>query len=146
MSSLEAAARQWRCQQALTALFHFLDRKEYESVVALFLEDGVWQRPGTVLAGHAEIMADLRKRSATRLSRHVLTNFLVLEDEAGDVDATATLTTYAFENGSAVQMPQVIDAPMGVYSARARFAGTPAGIRVGRLELAVEFTFRKPGA
>ncbi|HSH91143.1 MAG TPA: nuclear transport factor 2 family protein [Ramlibacter sp.] len=134
--------RQWRCQQALTALFRYLDDKRYENVVDLFVEDGAWQRPGLVLAGRAEIMADLRKRSATRLSRHVLGNFLVIE-EGDELEALATLTTYAFDNANAVELPQVIDAPMGIYSARAQFTETPAGIRLRRLELGVEFTFSK---
>ncbi|HSH88866.1 MAG TPA: nuclear transport factor 2 family protein [Ramlibacter sp.] len=136
--------RQWRCQQTLTALFRHLDDKRYENVVDMFVEDGVWQRPGVVLAGRAEIMADMRKRSATRLSRHVLANFLVIE-EGDELEALATLTTYAFDTASAAEMPQVIDGPMGIYSARAQFTETPAGTRLRRLELGVEFTFGKRG-
>ena len=141
MGGLESTHRQWRCQQLLVAFFHFLDTRQYGEVARLFLEEGTWQRGETRLHGRGEIAADLRKRSTTRVSRHVLSNFLVLQEGEEEVEVIATLTTYAFDNGTMVRLPQAIPAPMGIYSARAWLARTPAGIGLRRLELAAEFTF-----
>ena len=140
MQSSGTAQRQWDCHQLLVRLFHLLDAKRYEELVGLFQEDGVWVRPGPVMHGRAEISEAMRQRPAHRVTRHLVSNFLVLEDGDQHVDAVAHLTTYAFA-GEAV--PVVANGPIGIFMARVQFLCSAGELWVRRLELAPDITLRR---
>ena len=99
--------KDWRCQQLLVEFFHRLDTKEFGLLVDLFDEEGSWRRPTVLLRGRAEIASAMAKRSATAVTRHLVSNFLVIDDRGEEVDAVASLTTYSIDSGEHREMPCV---------------------------------------
>jgi hypothetical protein len=141
-----AAETQWDCQQLLLKFFHLLDAQRYGELVPLFDEDGVWSRPGAVMRGHSQIAAALQQRPAHRLTRHLVSNFLVLQDRLDRVEAVSHLTTYAFERATveSAPTPPEVQGPTGIFTAKASFRLTSDGvIRISTLDLAPELSFRK---
>jgi len=136
--------KDWRCQQLLVELFHRLDGKEFDLLVDLFDEEGSWRRPTALLRGRAEIASAMAKRSATAVTRHLVSNFLVIEDRGEEVDAVASLTTYSIDSGEHRELPIAVEAPLGVFRASATFRCAGAKTSILRLDLRPELTIGKP--
>lgn len=71
------------CESLIYAFCHFIDRGEPLGVVGLFTDDGVFDRKGEALRGHAALTEALGKRSPHVVTRHVCTN-IVLRVESPD--------------------------------------------------------------
>jgi hypothetical protein len=132
------AERQWACRQQLVHFFDRLDARRYEEIPPLFDGQGVWARPGAVLQGRDAILAALLQRPANRRTRHIVANFLVDADRAGEVDARCMLATFAVDDEAA--SPRLVDALAGLYLARATLSCAGGETRFLRLELSPEMT------
>jgi 3-phenylpropionate/cinnamic acid dioxygenase small subunit len=138
-----AAARGWACQQHLLRFFQMLDANDYDAVVGLFEADATWQRPGASIQGHEAIRAALQERPANRVTRHVVTNMLVTQDDGPTVRVNCLLTTYAIDEPQSGVSPRLVDTLAGIFSADGslRFdAGEP---RISHLALAPHWTFER---
>jgi hypothetical protein len=62
----------------------FSDRREYDSLAALFAEHGIMTRPsGDRLAGREAIVQSYQSKPATRITRHICSNIRITV-ESGD--------------------------------------------------------------
>lgn len=77
------------CQRLAIASYSLMDQGRYEETVALFSEDAVWVRGGRPVKGREEILAALRQRPETMVSRHLVTNVLVERTGTDAASATA---------------------------------------------------------
>jgi hypothetical protein len=65
------------CQALIHAFCHFIDHGQPLRVVELFTPDGVFDRRGQALTGHAELGAALARRAPTVVTRHVCSNIML---------------------------------------------------------------------
>lgn len=65
------------CARLCVDFAWFVDNGEYEELVALFAEQGTFERRGDVWRGRASILAGMRARPAATVSRHVCTNIRI---------------------------------------------------------------------
>lgn len=80
------------CEALILAFCHFIDHGEALRVVGLFTDDGVFDRKGAALRGHAALAEAMGKRPPGVVTRHVCSN-IVLRAESPDriVGTTAFL-------------------------------------------------------
>lgn len=62
------------CEALIHAFCFFIDQGEAARTVELFTEDGVFDRRGEALRGHAALAAAMARRSPTVTTRHVCSN------------------------------------------------------------------------
>jgi hypothetical protein len=94
-----------------------------------------------VLKGRAAMAAALEARSTTYIIRHVMTNFLITQVSGDVAEAVSYITAYANDNGRRPEKPVMIQAPMSILVASAKFRYSPAGVRLIELDLKPEFVF-----
>jgi hypothetical protein len=140
MSDAAAVARQWASQQLLLKFFLLLDEKRYEEVAVLFDVDGIWERPSSTCSGQDEILAALRARPAQRSTHHVVSNFLIQDDDGRTVKASCLLTTYAADVSPPGSAPALVDSLAGLYRAHATLSTDGGEPRLIRLKLASAWT------
>ncbi|WP_025140882.1 nuclear transport factor 2 family protein [Achromobacter sp. DH1f] len=107
-----AATELLECLQVVYRFFDALDIHAHDCALAQFAKEGVWERQGRALAGHAEIGAALAARSPQRRTFHAVCNPVVSLD--GENQATVRFFLMAYE----AQLDQEASAPL-----------TPVGIR-----------------
>lgn len=95
---------EWQLSALSTKFAHHLDNAEFESLISLFTPDGVFDRGGAALRGHAEIREAMAERPPLT-TRHLLTNHYFTE--VGPDSARAIHTSVVFhgpvpENGEPV--------------------------------------------
>jgi hypothetical protein len=134
---------EWQCQQIVARLFHDLDERNYDGLVNLFEENGVWLRQGKELKGREEIMAALCMRSPTYISRHVVSNFLFTSSRGEQPSAVAYMTAYGNDSGQLPIKPVEIRTPLGIFVVKCDFIQDGEKYRFARLELHPEFTFSR---
>lgn len=88
------------CSRLIADFAHFVDSKQYENLVALFAEDGSFERHGEVLEGRAAILKAMRARPEDVVTRHVCTNIRI--DQMASNSAMGTCTLLLF-HGTATQ-------------------------------------------
>ena len=76
------------CVRLCNDFAYFADNREYEKLVALFAEDGTFDRRGEVLRGRAAIMKAMLARPADLITRHACTNIRI--DLQADGTASGT--------------------------------------------------------
>jgi hypothetical protein len=77
-----------QCTRLSYAFAYHIDHGEFEEMIALFTEDGVFDRAGLVHRGHDELREGMRERPPIT-TRHVMTNFYF--DTVGPDVATGTV-------------------------------------------------------
>jgi hypothetical protein len=82
------------CLDTVHAFFDALDTHDNAKAQAVFLPDGVWERGGASLAGHARIAEALAQRSADRRTFHVVCNPIVKEQGADAASVHFYLMAY----------------------------------------------------
>lgn len=73
-----------QCEQLVIAAADFADRQEFVAMAELFTEDAKLSRPtsDTPLVGRQAILESYQSRPASRLTRHICTNFkITIEDQ-----------------------------------------------------------------
>ncbi len=80
------------CEALIHAFCHFIDHGQALRVVDLFTDDGVFDRTGAALCGHAALAEAMARRPSGMVTRHVCSN-IVLRAESPDriVGTTAFL-------------------------------------------------------
>lgn len=96
---------EWQLVSLSTRFAHFLDTGDFESMIALFVDDGVFDRGGVALRGHAEIRTAMTERPALT-TRHLSTNHYFAEVDDDTVRAIVSVLVLhgpVPENGEPVQ-------------------------------------------
>jgi hypothetical protein len=84
------------CEKLVIDFAYFSDRQEYESLAALFADDGVMQRPnGDRLVGREAILTAYRARPVNRMTRHVCTNIRIAVESADRVRGFTYAVVYS---------------------------------------------------
>jgi hypothetical protein len=112
--------------------FRALDVRDYDTVVRLVAEDGVWHRQGKALT-RATIPEAMAERSATMVIRHVVSNLIVDGDET--VEASFLLTVYRSDSGETPSGPLPLEGPAQISDCTATLVQTTEGWRFSRLSV-----------
>ncbi|MEO0410818.1 MAG: nuclear transport factor 2 family protein [Pseudomonadota bacterium] len=100
------------CQHLIASLAYLIDHRRYDDVVALFTQDGVFERPGLKAAGRAQILDFLENRPSDVDTRHVCALPFFLEVSERKVVATTYVTIF---HGPAIEgSPTTIKGTAGV--------------------------------
>ena len=116
------------CVDLSNAFAFFLDRRDYEALADLFVEDGVWTRYGIDLRGRRNIVAELDKRPANQFTRHVTVGHHFTEVTDERAAAMSTNVSFFSFHGGEPPFP-VVAGDMIVLDFEDVFAKTSAGWR-----------------
>ena len=130
-----------QCMQLMHQLFYFLDQSNYRDLASLFAPNGIWHRQGERLAGPAQIVQALLKRSATQRIRHLISNQFIESQSPDQVQMVAYLTAYRFDDGTLHAGPVEISRPFLLSLLRASLRQVDGAWRVSEMTLAREFEF-----
>jgi len=130
---MDARARmviEWQCRNLCYEFAHCIDSRRYVELTALFTQNGVFNRVGQVLNGHAAILAALEQRSLEMRTRHVCHNIRfgeVSEKSARALVYNTTLTG----RGDPLGVPVPYGLTQGVFlEFRDIYCLTPEGWRI----------------
>lgn len=129
------------CARLVVRFANSADHRDYDCIMSLFTDDGIFARPGASYAGKDQIRAYLESRPEKMTNRHLISNFeitLLLETAA---DGLAYYTVYrVFEAEDPLhEMPLKLDLPMAVGEFRTQFRLEAEGWRLSRLEVCPVF-------
>ena len=127
--------------QRLHRVFYCLDERDYDSLVAAFADDGVWNRQGERLQGHAAVRRALDARSPTQRIRHVISNTFVAEVEGDEATVVAYMTAYRHDDGTPSAAPPRIAGPLRISKVAARFRRVGDDWLIAEQTLTPEFEF-----
>lgn len=108
MSSVPAEVA---CQQVLQRLFHSIDLRDFDTVVAQFATDATWIRQGQTLTSHDAMRAALAARSLTIHTLHILTSVWVEAESASRARARGYMTVYRRDPGKPPVLPLAMEMP-----------------------------------
>lgn len=129
------------CEQLLARLYYCLDESRYADLVAVFASDGIWHRQGKALKGHAEILAALKARPATQVTRHVISNIWVSVADDGSMNSVGYLMPYVHTGDEVPRKPIPIRFPTRLLVMETRFlrAGDSCVIAEHKVRPELEF-------
>ncbi|WP_144640935.1 nuclear transport factor 2 family protein [Bordetella genomosp. 13] len=117
------------CLEVVYGFFDALDTNAHDRALALFAEDGVWERQGKALEGHAAIKAALDARSPQRRTFHAILNPVV--SLRGENQATVRFYLMAYEAHLDQDTPQPL-APIGIRRCEDRLVHDGQAWRIAR--------------
>lgn len=106
--------------------------RQYDTLIDLMAEDGVWHRQGKALT-RATIPQAMMERSVTMLIRHVVSNLIVDGEET--VEATFLLTVYRNDSGEVPSGPLPLEGPVQIGDCTATLVRVGGGWRFSRLSV-----------
>src|SRR3972149_6355984 len=121
---------EWDCHQNLSRLFYYLDEGRDADLATLFAADGVSHRQGKALKGRDEILAVIRERPQTQITRHVMGNVFVTATGPNAAEAVSYVTVYAY--GSRSTVSGSVRFPSDAGAGAAALFRRPAGVVVSR--------------
>lgn len=121
------------CQQALVRLFHRLDARDYEGVVAQFEPDALWIRQGQQLKGPEQMLKALQARSPTIHVHHILHAIEVERVDEARAKSTAYMTVYRTDTGKPPRFPLPMQRPDLVLVCAAEYRRNAEQWRLTRL-------------
>lgn len=116
------------CIELSNAFAYFLDRRDYEALANLFVEDGVWTRYGIDLRGRRDIVATLDKRPANQFTRHATVGHHFTEVTPERAAAISTNISFFSFHGGEPPFPMVAG-DMIVLDFEDEFTNTASGWR-----------------
>jgi ketosteroid isomerase-like protein len=93
MEPVERLLIEWECTKLVNAFAHAIDHLNYDQLVLLFTEDGIFDRVGQVLTGRDAIREAMQNRHAL-LTRHVCTNIHFSDVDRDDAKATLYVANF----------------------------------------------------
>lgn len=129
------------CARLVIGFANAADHRDYDRILALFTDDGVFARPGVSYAGKHQIRTYLKSRPGKMTNRHVISNFEITRFAETAVDGLAYYTVYrVFEAEDPLgEKPLKLDPPMAVGEFRTQFRLAAEGWRLSRLEVCPVF-------
>ena len=126
------------CQALSMAFANGVDHFRDDAVLALFTEDGVLDRWGSPVTGHAALRGWLDGRPRDLVTRHVCTNFAATRSAPDDAEGFTLFTFYrgTRQDGTG---PLPLTGPAMVGEYLDRFRCTADGWRIARREIRIVF-------
>ncbi|HIE4434687.1 TPA: nuclear transport factor 2 family protein [Burkholderia multivorans] len=103
---LEPLACEALCMRLSADFAHFADSRDYEKFVALFTEDGIFERRGETLRGRNAILRAMHSRPEDMTTRHICTNIRI--DTHGNGMATGAGSMLLFHRAGSENAPPSI--------------------------------------
>jgi hypothetical protein len=91
------------CESLIHAFCFFIDHGQAEKVVELFADDGVFERLGHALRGHAEISAAMAARSPRVITRHVCSNIMLEAQAPARMTGVTYFELFRHDRGGAAE-------------------------------------------
>lgn len=126
-----STAAEWLCQKSLVQFFNGLDDRRFDEMLSKLAPDGVWVRQGVELKGRAGVSTVLAERSATVVSRHIVTNATF--EVSGDTAAGEALVTVYHHDDKTGSLPARLDAPRAILGFKTALRLYPEGWLIERL-------------
>lgn len=140
MSDLEKMLIERACERLVQQYCHFVDHGQASRIAELFTADGIWTSPENTMTGNEEIRDGFsrRERRTARRSRHVCTNLLIDVQDEEHATGCVYLTLHRHDDKQEADVrPSEVPAVVGEY--QDNFVKTPAGWRIQRREIVVDF-------
>jgi hypothetical protein len=100
MTEEEIIAIERACERLVVDFAYCSDRREFESLGALFVESGTMTRPSrSVLAGREAIVESYTATPAERVTRHVCSNIRIVVESANQARGLTYAVVYS-NNGN----------------------------------------------
>jgi ketosteroid isomerase-like protein len=135
-AALQALLDEADCARLCTAFVTHIDQCDYAPLLALFTDDGVLDRMGTVMAGRDAIARFLDARPADLVTRHLSTDFS-LRFESADAAIGRSVVLFCQGRrqprapGEPADAAATMTAPPAVVEYHDRYRRTAAGWRIG---------------
>ena len=97
LSEIERTVIEWRCAQLVERFAVLNDASDFEALVKLFTEDGVFARPtipDQPMIGRQVILEQFRKRPP-RTIRHLMANVAITAESAGRASGICYMILYS---------------------------------------------------
>ena len=144
MNSSEIHSRLIACHQSVLQFYYGLDRGDYPIAMEQVAPDCLWERGGVLLRGRQQIEESLRKRSATQVARHVVSNFMLLGQDAESATTVFCLAVHLHDSGSPTSLPVPGSTPFLLADVTCELASGPDGAwRMRQLQIQRTFTCSK---
>ena len=129
------------CARLVIGFANAADHRDYDRILMLFTEDGIFARPGASYAGKNQIRTYLESRPEKMTNRHLISNFEITRFVEAAVDGLAYYTVYrVFEAEAPLgEKPLKLDLPLAVGEFRTQFRLEAEGWRLSRLEVCPVF-------
>lgn len=144
MNSSEIHSRLIACHQSVLQFYYGLDRGNYSMAMEHVGPDCLWERGGVLLRGRQQIEESLRKRSATQVARHIVSNFMPLRQDAESATTVFCLAVHLHDSGSPTSLPVPGSTPFLLADVTCELAPGPDGAwRIRQLQIQRTFTCSK---
>jgi hypothetical protein len=107
LSSIERAAIAWECERLIHHYAMLNDAGDFQAMVEMFADDGVFARPtqaDVLIRGKDAILAAYTSRPP-RFTRHLITSVVVTVDDADHARAHSYLTLHTGQPGEGLPRP-----------------------------------------
>jgi len=142
VSAIESHARITACQQSVQLFYYGVDRGDFALAMAQFSENCVWERNGVLLRGRQEVEASLRNRSATQVTRHIVTNFSILRQNAERASTVYTLGLHLYDDGTPPKLPVPGSLPFLLVDVNCELGLEPDNVwRIQQLDIQRTFSY-----
>jgi SnoaL-like domain len=128
------------CQELTQRFYRDLDAHEYAQLSQLFAADGVWSRQGKQLKGPPEVLAELEKRPATLLTRHVIGNQIVDVLDPDHLRSQCYVTLYYADTGKPPQPPTPFTGPTCLFTYHDEWRLTAGAWKITRKWSTMDFS------
>jgi SnoaL-like domain len=129
------------CEKLSVAFANCIDRRDYDAVVDLFTTDGILDRWGNVIQGHAALQHWLDARPRDVTTSHVCSNIVVERSSPDEAWGTTYFTFYsATQTEGCEALP--LEGPTMVGEYHDHFVLTERGWRLGKRTVLPKFKRR----
>jgi hypothetical protein len=123
---------EWDCTQVVIQFYNALDARRYDDLVALFAEDGSWNRQGEDTTGRDAIMAAMQERPGpeNQQIRHMATNIQVFIADADHARTQEYVTIYRHDSDTPIKGPAPMDGPGIIFLYEDEMVRAPEGWKI----------------
>ncbi|MGE8366282.1 hypothetical protein [Cupriavidus sp.] len=144
MSPFESHAQVTACHQSVLLFYYGLDRGDYPLAMKQVAPECLWERGGVMLSGRQQIEESVRKRSATQVARHIVSNFAMLVQDPERATAAYCLALHLYDNGAPATLPVPGSTPFLLADVTCQFALEPGNAwRIRQLDVGRAFSYSR---
>ncbi|WP_228935582.1 nuclear transport factor 2 family protein [Paraburkholderia saeva] len=144
MSASEKYSNVTACHQSVLLFYYGLDKGDYSLAMEQVAPDCFWERGGVPLRGRQQIEESVRRKSATQVARHIVSNFAVLRQDAESATAVYCLALHLYDNGAPATLPVPGSTPFLLVDVTCELALEPDNAwRIRQLDVRHTFSYSR---
>ena len=122
------------CERVFLEIARLTDHGPHNAIAQFFTEDGEFDRDGTVLRGRTALLDLYAKRSASLLTRHLVSNVMVspFSNVQATCHAYATIYRLRTADGSSPVPPVTCEGPESIAEYQDQMIKTDDGWKISR--------------